>query len=151
MLTNKQKLGFTLVELIVVITILAILGTIAFVSLQWYSKSARDSARISDMSRIKTSLELFKIEWWKYPDPSDATVITYNEVEAWTQWIFWQTTFRNVEKLDRIPRDPTTEELYIYSVTNTRKEFLLYWELEADDMAMSPGFPPNPNAIKLRT
>jgi len=114
MLTNKQKLGFTLVELIVVITILAILGTIAFVSLQWYSKSARDSARISDMSRIKTSLELFKIEWWKYPDPSDATVITYNEVEAWTQWIFWQTTFRNVEKLDRIPRDPTTEELYIY-------------------------------------
>ncbi|MBT3726401.1 prepilin-type N-terminal cleavage/methylation domain-containing protein [bacterium] len=34
MLTNKQKLGFTLVELIVVITILAILGTIAFVSLQ---------------------------------------------------------------------------------------------------------------------
>jgi type II secretory pathway pseudopilin PulG len=51
-----------LVELIVVITILAILGTIAFISLQGYSKTARDSARISDMSRIKTSLELFSLE-----------------------------------------------------------------------------------------
>ena len=139
-----KKQGFTLVELIVVITILAILWTIAFISLQWYSKSARDSARVSDMSRIKTSLELFKIDWAKYPEPTESVSITYNSTEAWTQWTFWQTTFNNVEKLDKIPRDPTTEELYIYSVTNTRKEFLLYWELEADDMAMSPGFPPNP-------
>ena len=143
-----KKQGFTLVELIVVITILAILWTIAFVSLQWYSKSARDSARVSDMSRIKTSLELFKIDWAKYPEPTESVSITYNSTEAWTQWTFWQTTFNNVEKLDKIPRDPTTEELYIYSVTNTRKEFLLYWELEADDMAMSPGFPPNPPLLK---
>ena len=141
---KSPQSGFTLVELIVVITILAILWTIAFVSLQWYSKSARDSARVSDMSRIKTSLELFKIDWAKYPEPTESVSITYNSTEAWTQWTFWQTTFNNVEKLDKIPRDPTTEELYIYSVTNTRKEFLLYWELEADDMAMSPGFPPNP-------
>ena len=33
-----KKRAFTLVELVVVITILAILGTIAFISLQWYSK-----------------------------------------------------------------------------------------------------------------
>ena len=53
---NKQKYAFTLVELIVVITILAILWTIAFISLQWYSKDARDSIRISDVSNMKTSL-----------------------------------------------------------------------------------------------
>ena len=47
---NKQKKAFTLVELIVVITILAILWTIAFISLQWYSRDSRDSVRISDMS-----------------------------------------------------------------------------------------------------
>jgi len=41
----KKKKAFTLVELIVVITILTILGTIAFISLQGYSRDARDSTR----------------------------------------------------------------------------------------------------------
>jgi len=34
-LTNNKNQAFTLVELIVVITILAILWSIAFISLQW--------------------------------------------------------------------------------------------------------------------
>ena len=46
--SKNTKHAFTLVELIVVITILAILWTIAFISLQWYSKEARDSARLVD-------------------------------------------------------------------------------------------------------
>ncbi|MDD2907949.1 MAG: prepilin-type N-terminal cleavage/methylation domain-containing protein [Candidatus Gracilibacteria bacterium] len=48
---NKIK-AFTLVELIVVITILAILGTIAFINLQGYSVSARDGKRVSDINNI---------------------------------------------------------------------------------------------------
>ena len=55
---HLHKKGFTLVELIVVITILAILWTIAFISLQWYAKDARDSVRIQDVANIKKSLEL---------------------------------------------------------------------------------------------
>ncbi|MDD2871412.1 MAG: prepilin-type N-terminal cleavage/methylation domain-containing protein, partial [Candidatus Gracilibacteria bacterium] len=47
---GKSRYAFTLVELIVVIAILAILGTIAFMSLQGYSRDARDSVRVSDMS-----------------------------------------------------------------------------------------------------
>ncbi|MDD2907616.1 MAG: prepilin-type N-terminal cleavage/methylation domain-containing protein [Candidatus Gracilibacteria bacterium] len=51
MITKKNK-AFTLVELIVVITILAILGTIAFINLQGYSTNARDSKRISDVNNL---------------------------------------------------------------------------------------------------
>jgi len=69
------KQAFTLVELIVVITILAILGTIAFVSLQGYSKDARNSARVSDVSIINTSLELLSLQTGKYPTPSNAQAI----------------------------------------------------------------------------
>ena len=59
---NKIIKGFTLVELIVVITILAILWTISFISLQWYSMRSRDSVRISDIKNIITNLELFKLK-----------------------------------------------------------------------------------------
>ena len=51
------KKAFTLIELVVVITILAILWTIAFISMEWYSKQARDSKRVSDIHNIKTTLE----------------------------------------------------------------------------------------------
>ena len=49
----QTKKAFTLVELIVVITILAILSTIGFLSLQWFTLTSRDSVRITDISNIK--------------------------------------------------------------------------------------------------
>lgn len=61
MIGNTKK-AFTLVELIVVITILAVLGTIAFISLQGYSGEARDSKRLSDVNNLvkKVNIELSK-------------------------------------------------------------------------------------------
>ena len=50
------KKWFTLVELIVVITILAILGTIAFISLQGYSADARNTKRSSDLASIQSAI-----------------------------------------------------------------------------------------------
>lgn len=55
---RNTKSAFTLVELIVVITILAILGTIAFISLQGYSADARNSKRTTDLSNIASSLNI---------------------------------------------------------------------------------------------
>ncbi len=54
---RNTKRAFTLVELIVVITILAILGTIAFISLQGYSQEARNSKVTSDLRNLVTAIE----------------------------------------------------------------------------------------------
>jgi prepilin-type N-terminal cleavage/methylation domain-containing protein len=59
---RNTKSAFTLVELIVVITILAILGTIAFISLQGYSADARNSKRISDLGNIQSAITLKQVE-----------------------------------------------------------------------------------------
>ena len=61
-MVKSVKKAFTLVELIVVITILAILGTIAFISLQGYSAEARDSKRLTNINDLtrKINIEIVK-------------------------------------------------------------------------------------------
>ncbi len=137
MLMQNKKQAFTLVELIVVITIIAILWTIAFISLQWYSTAARDSTRISNLSTMKTSLELFHLDAWKYPTATDGFVVTYSWTEVWTQWTFWTTTFSNVTRLDKIPTDPLTEKEYTYSTTKNKQEYQLAWLVEWDTLALN--------------
>ena len=56
MLNIKQNKAFTLVELIVVITIISILGTIAFISLQWYNIDARNSNRVTDIKSVEIDI-----------------------------------------------------------------------------------------------
>ena len=56
-----NKKAFTLVELIVVITILAILSTIWYISFQWYGLSSRDSVRLNDMKSIEKVLWLYRL------------------------------------------------------------------------------------------
>jgi len=134
---NCKKRAFTLVELIVVITILAILWTIAFISLQWYSKDARDSSRITDLSSMKTSLEVFQLDSGKYPIPTDGVAITYSWATVWTQGTFWNTIFSNVSNLDKIPTDSLTDAYYTYSTTQSRWEYQLWWMLEWDYIALN--------------
>jgi prepilin-type N-terminal cleavage/methylation domain-containing protein len=55
----NQRKGFTLLELCIVIAIIGILSTIAFISLNRARAKARDAKRIGDMEQLQTILELY--------------------------------------------------------------------------------------------
>ncbi len=59
--------GFTLVELLVVITIIGMLSTIAIVSLNSSRVKARDTKRLADLKQISTALELYLGDNGHYP------------------------------------------------------------------------------------
>lgn len=67
--TQKKSLGFTLVELLVVISIVAILTGIILNLLNsgGVRKKARDSQRVTDLSTIQTALELYFADHRRYP------------------------------------------------------------------------------------
>ena len=137
MIKLKKQEAFTLVELIVAIAILAILWTISFISLQGYSQQARDSTRISDVSTMKSALELFQLDAGKYPTPTNSVAITYSGATVWNQGTFGDTVKVNLSKLDRIPVDPVTNRQYSYSVLATSNQYQLAGALEGSEQAFN--------------
>lgn len=146
---NKTKNNaFTLVELIVVIVILAILGTIAFISLQWYSSEARNTKRKSDLSNIISAIELKMIEWVKtlsFVEWSWA-IILGNETSwkiqiAWRIWynesLSWSYNAGNINytplwiKAENFS-DPITQLPYKIWVTTFNNQYNLWATIEVD-------------------
>lgn len=67
MFTRKQS-GFTMVELLTVIAIIAILAAIIFPIMSSAKASARKTQCISNMEQIFQALQLFKADEHRYPD-----------------------------------------------------------------------------------
>lgn len=65
-LVKKEK-GFTLVELMIVITVIAILITIAVASFTRVQKQARDAKRKGDLKALTTALQAYYTENMVYP------------------------------------------------------------------------------------
>lgn len=65
----KTSIGFTLTELIVVISILAILGTISYTKLSEFPSIARDASRVSDIVNIAKLLTIIQTKIGTYPLP----------------------------------------------------------------------------------
>ena len=82
--------GFTLVELLVVITIIALLTTIGIVMYQNATRRSRDGRRQTDLEQVRTALELYRSDNSAYP--------------ADTTWANLQTTL--ADDIRALPTDP---------------------------------------------
>ena len=105
--------------------------------MKWYSQSARDSVRVSEVWDMETALELFFINSWVYPTPNDYQLITYDSDTLRYQWFFWDDVVSNLSKtLTDTPTDPLTNKEYIYSISNKKKEFEILTLLESDIVSL---------------
>lgn len=59
--------GFTLVEIIVVVSIISILAGVSFINYSEATKRARDDDRKADIVTLKTAIELYKTRNGRYP------------------------------------------------------------------------------------
>lgn len=133
-----HKKAFTLVELIVVITILAVLGTIAFVSFQWYTQQSRNSVRISDVKMIEKILSYYFVENYHYPLPESPYTLSYSWADVLHQWTFGEAPFQKVKRMSNIPVDPLTKTEYLYSVINSKKQYEILTIFEGQVVQNTP-------------
>ena len=90
----NKKSGFTLFELLVSISIIAVLTAVAVVSFGGLNKKTRDARRTADLEKIRIALESAKQIGTTYPTTLDVLV---------------------GNGLDRVPLDPKTKTTYSYT------------------------------------
>ena len=59
-ITNKKNKGFTLIESLVVVTMMMVITAVAVTSYATASKKNRDNRRKADLEKIRTALEMFR-------------------------------------------------------------------------------------------
>lgn len=57
---NKNRRGFTLIEILVTATIIMLLSTIGLFSYQAATRNGRDTKRKSDIEQLRSALEIYK-------------------------------------------------------------------------------------------
>ena len=106
--------GFSLIELLVVITIISILvsfGTVAFTISQ---KKARDSRRKNDLKNVKQAMEFYYSETGHYPFGSVGRIVCSNDGIFDAAFKNWGTEFfctrvgsgETVSFIEKLPMDP---------------------------------------------
>ncbi len=130
MLIHQKLRAFTLVELIVVITIIGILSTVWFVSYSNYLSWARDSNRVSQMIKLNDSIQVYSANK-TLPLPDDYIEITASGASnvIGYQW------YLGVDVLETIDytnggKDPKDQSYYTYYVSKDRSAFQLLALLE---------------------
>lgn len=112
-LTMKKSLpnrwGFTLVELLVVMSIIGILMGALLVAYQGTRATARDGKRKADLEQIRTALQMYHTDCGKYPDNSGAYGLPFGGALTST------CPGSLVTYMSQLPNDPVPSNTYRYN------------------------------------
>lgn len=113
MIKHKRS-GFTIVELIVVLVVIAVLVTIAAVSYRSTQADSRDKKRIADAIMLKSAIEEYYSDKGDYPVVSPSCTSPGNSTQCWRNEI-WQLLV-NQGYLAKVPQPAYTAWSTAYNV-----------------------------------
>ena len=131
---NKNKKGFTLIELMAVLVILGILGTIVVVNVAPIFQRANLEKIKADMAQTSKALEIYKFNELTYPSTSeglDALVLPHSGLK--NPFLYPEDGY-----ISSLPLDPWGNEYIYENPPRKSKKFDLY-TLGADGMEGGSG------------
>lgn len=116
----KIKKAFTLIEILVVVTIIGLITSIAVVSYTSINKNSRDARRKADLEQIRAALEMYRSNNNTYPTALDILI---------TPPVY-------IQSVPKDPKDPAFSYYYIGSAS----DYTLASQLEGTSICVSaPG------------
>jgi len=143
--------GFTLVELLVVMSIISILATVILGGFRASQRRSRDAKRKSDLEQVAKSLEMFYSDHGVYPASSGGELVgcAYNPTTpassgtcSFGSEIDSEANFTDGDTIyfRRLPSDPTTDSNYYYRrIDNHRYQLFAHLENTEDPGCVNDG------------
>jgi prepilin-type N-terminal cleavage/methylation domain-containing protein len=119
---KKAQQGFTLIEILIVVAIIAILASVVLVGLGPTQAQGRDARRVSDLREVQTALELYYNKNGSYPGDTTWAALTTDLTAASIG-------------VSQIPNDPSSGATYYYSPTSGGQDYILGAKLETNSSA----------------
>ena len=118
----KNKKGFSLVELLVVITIMAILSVVAYVAVGGQTVKAKNSRRMQDLTAIQSALEIFYADNGKYPEDLDLGATDTGSTKDLVP-----------KYMPKMALDPVMNKKYTYQTGSNYTKYQVAATIENDD------------------
>lgn len=118
-----KKGAFTVIEILVVISIFIIIAGIVVVRFDESQKTGRDSVRVKDLGEVANALENYYTKNNDYPS---ATGNFQNDLQTLVSNGF----------IGAIPKDPTNQSPYFYSYCRYDGKYVLMAKLESNNQAL---------------
>lgn len=113
---HRTTKGFTLLELLVTVTIIAVLTVIGVVSFAQVNKRSRDVKRKSDLEQIRSALEMYRSDNGAYPSTGSGAVTGASNLAAALVSTY----------MPAIPSDPTGTYVYEYQAVLNSGVYNIY-------------------------
>lgn len=136
---KSLRKGFTLVELLVVVSLVGILATLVLANLNSARQRGRDAQRKSDLKNIATALRLYYNDYGTYPNSSSGKImgcgVNGNTECSWGgAFTAGSNTYMSV-----LPNDPLSGQDYRYTYSDSENYTLeACLENESDDKGQAP-------------
>ena len=131
----QSRLGFTLIEIMVVISIISLLASVLYINFNAARENSRDQVRKTDLKQLQLAVELYKAQNGRYPESGCGTVwagpgpTTGNYAQC-DDWIVGLVP----EFIAELPLDPNTDtnQGYFYrtDATGSRYKIKAYGSVE---------------------
>lgn len=114
-----MKKSFSLVEILVVVTIISLLASIAAVSYSRFVKQSRDARRKTDIEQIRAAVEMYRNFKGAYPTPG----MVFGSGSIVDSSVVPTTTY-----MSKVPNDPlsTSPSSHTYYYTSTAPSYQDY-------------------------
>ena len=109
----KSKSGFTLIEVLIVVSIIGLLSSVVLVGLRGFRSQGRDVRRIADLKSIQNGLELYYNTKGNYP--ADLNTLTTAGIG-----------------ITKLPADPVAGQSYEYGLCDSGQGYVIGATLDAN-------------------
>lgn len=137
MINSKNKKGFTLVELLVVISIIGILSSLSTISVNVARERARDAKRQADMSQLQLALYFYFDDNLRFPKTPSTGESNMQFQEDGSFFVDYLVPYLNgtcstctIKYMSTVPLDPLNFDQFRYHYNSDGRTFVLSSYLE---------------------